>query len=349
MMLMLLDHLRETWFLHVPVADPIDATTALPGLYYARLAASLCAPVFVALTGVSAYLFGTKHTLAETRLFLIKRALVLMALEVLFLSELYWGVASPTFWLQVIWCTGVCMILLALLIGLPRKLLLAGGLVIVCGHNLLDAIGLQPGHPLFAPWAMLHQRDVIALPFGFAAKTTYLVLPWIGVNVLGYAIGPWFQPRMEATTRRHRLVGLGAAMLLGFLVLRLWNGYGETPWFVVDNDPARTLRSFLALTKYPPSLLFLLLTLGVGALLLTSFERLGEGRIATALAVFGGAPMFFYLFHLTVLRLLYHAAEAIWGANARHGVRRGPLRFGAGVVRGADHSALPSHRMVLPA
>ncbi|KHL52676.1 membrane protein, partial [Xanthomonas cannabis pv. cannabis] len=92
MALMLLDHLRETWFLHVPVADPIDAASALPGLYYARLAASLCAPVIVALTGVSAYLFGTKHTLAETRLFLIKRGLVLMALEVLFLSELYWGV-----------------------------------------------------------------------------------------------------------------------------------------------------------------------------------------------------------------------------------------------------------------
>ncbi|WP_372392480.1 DUF1624 domain-containing protein [Xanthomonas sp. NCPPB 3582] len=324
MVLMLLDHLRETWFLHVPVADPIDATTALPGLYYARLAASLCAPVFVALTGISAYLFGTKHTLAETRLFLIKRGLVLMALEVLFLSELYWGVASPTFWLQVIWCIGVCMIVLALLIGLPRKLLLAGGLVIVGGHNLLDGIDLQPGHPLFAPWAMLHQRDVIALPFGFVAKTTYPVLPWIGVIVLGYAIGPWFGPHVDASTRRRRLIGLGTAMLLGFLALRLWNGYGDAPWFVVDNDPARTLMSFLALTKYPPSLLFLLLTLGVGALLLAGFERLGQGRIATALAVFGGAPMFFYLFHLTVLRLLYHAAEAIWGPTQ-------------GTVFGVDH------------
>ncbi|MEA5126084.1 hypothetical protein [Xanthomonas floridensis] len=93
-------------------------------------------------------------------------------------------------------------------------------------------------------------------------------------------------------------------MLLGLLVVRLGNGYGDTPRFVVDNDPARTLMSFLALTKYPPLLLFLLLTLGVGALLLAGFERLGEGRIATALAVFGGAPMVFYLFHLTVLRLL---------------------------------------------
>ncbi len=315
MVLMLLDHLRETWFLHVPVADPIDANTALPAMYWARLAVSLCAPIFVALTGVSAYLFSTKHTLAETRMYLIKRGLVLMALEVFFLSELYWGIAAPTFWLQVIWCIGVCMIVLALLIGLPRRLLIAGGLLIVCGHNLLDGIRLEPGHPLFAPWAMLHQRDVIDLPFGFVAKTTYPVLPWIGVIVLGFAIGPWFSPNVDATTRRRQLVGLGAAMLLAFFLLRLWNGYGDTPWFVVESDPMRTVMSFLALTKYPPSLLFLLLTLGVGALLLAGFELLRQGRITAALAVFGAAPMFFYLLHLSVLRVLYHSALAIWGPN----------------------------------
>ncbi|MEW6406646.1 MAG: heparan-alpha-glucosaminide N-acetyltransferase domain-containing protein, partial [Chloroflexota bacterium] len=164
MIVMLLDHLRETWFLHVPVADPIDANTAMPLLYLARLAASLCAPIFVALTGISAYLFSTKHTLAETRMYLVKRGLVLMALEVLFISELYWGVAIPTFWLQVIWCIGVCMIVLAMLIGLPRKLLLLAGLIVVCGHNLLDVVHLEQGQPLFTFWALIHQRDVIELP-----------------------------------------------------------------------------------------------------------------------------------------------------------------------------------------
>lgn len=313
MVLMLLDHLRETWFLHVPVADPIDATTALPGMYWARLAVSLCAPIFVALTGVSAYLFSTKHTLAETRVYLVKRGLVLMALEVFFLSELYWGIAAPTFWLQVIWCIGVCMIVLAALVGLPRKALLVAGLLILCGHNLLDAIKLSPEDPFFTAWAMLHQRDVIALPFGLVAKTTYPVLPWIGVILLGYAIGPWFLPAVDAGTRRRRLLLLGGTMLVAFFLLRLWNGYGDTPWFVVEGEAMRTVMSFLALTKYPPSLLFLLLTLGIGAFLLAGFERLREGRTTAALAVFGGAPMFFYLFHLTVLRLLYHSAYAIWG------------------------------------
>lgn len=315
MVVMLLDHLRETWFLHVPVLDPIDARTALPALYLARLAASLCAPIFVLLTGVSAFLFGAKHTVAETRVYLLKRGLVLMALEVFFLSELYWGVASPTFWLQVIWCIGVCMIMLAALIGLPRRLLLVLGLVIVCGHNLLDPIQLEASHPLHAAWAMLHQRDVIALPFGLIAKTTYPVLPWIGVIVLGYAIGPWFLPRVEARARTRKLVAAGAAMLAAFVVLRLVNLYGDTPWFVVEGAPLRTAMSFFALTKYPPSLLFLLLTLGVGAFLLIALEKLSGAKLVGALAVFGGAPMFFYLLHLSVLRVLYHAAHAIWGST----------------------------------
>lgn len=315
MVLMLLDHLRETWFVHVPVADPIDARTALPAPYLARLAASLCAPIFILLTGVSAYLFSTRHSRAATRAFLVKRGLVLMAFELLYLSELYWGIASPTLWLQVIWCIGVCMIVLAALIGLPRGLLVAIGLTIVCGHNLLDPIRLQPGEPLFPLWAMLHQRDVIALPFGLVAKTTYPVLPWIGVIVLGYAIGSWFLPGVPPEARRHRFLAIGGALLAGFVLLRLANVYGDAPWFIVEGSAVRTAMSVFALTKYPPSLLFLMLTLGCGALLFALFERIEGSRVTAALAVLGGAPMFFYLLHLGVLRVLYHSAFAIWGAT----------------------------------
>ncbi|SFD82214.1 heparan-alpha-glucosaminide N-acetyltransferase domain-containing protein [Methylobacterium sp. 13MFTsu3.1M2] len=313
MVLMLLDHLRETWFLHVPVADPMDARTAMPALYLARLAVSLCAPIFVVLTGVAAYLFSTRHTLAETSAYLVKRGLVLMALEVFYLSELYWGVASPTLWLQVIWCIGVCMIVLAAMIGLPRSVLIAVGMLLVCGHNLLDPIQLRPDDPFFAVWAMLHQRDVIALPFGLVAKTTYPVLPWIGVIALGYAIGPWFLPGVAPRTRERRFAAVGVTMLVAFAVLRLANGYGDKPWFVVDDSALRKAMSFFALTKYPSSLLFLLLTLGIGALLLVALERMGDRPVVAAVAVFGGAPLFFYLLHLTVLRLLYHGALALWG------------------------------------
>lgn len=327
MVVMLLDHLRETWFLYVPVADPVDVRTTIPALVFARLAASLCAPIFIGLTGLGAFLFRSNHTIEETRSYLVKRGLLLMAIELLYLSPIYWGIAQqPTFWLQVIWCIGVCMIVLAAAIGMPRAAIIAVGVVIVCGHNLLDGIRLHPGDPFFALWAGLHQRDVIPLPFGFLAKTTYPVLAWIGVIFLGYGIGPWFLPNVSPQLRQRRLCALGIGMLAAFFIIRGINIYGDKPWFVIAGDPSRTAMSFFSLTKYPPSLLFLLLTLGVGALLLAWFERFRGARLLDALAVFGGAPMFFYIFHLTVLRVLYHSAFAIWGPD--HGAYFGVNSYG---------------------
>lgn len=315
MVVMLLDHIRETWFVYIPVADPVDARTILPALFFARLAASLCAPIFVGLTGLGVFLFRQSHTLQETRAYLVKRGLLLMALDVVYLSELYWGITTPTVWLQVIWCIGVCMLVLAALLGLPLRALIAIGLVIVFGHNLLDPIKLVPGQPLFPLWAALHQRDAIVLPIGLTIKTTYPVLAWIGVILLGYGMGPWFLPDVSSETRTRRLLTLGFGMLVTFAILRLLNVYGDKPWFSVEGDMPRTLMSFFALTKYPPSLLFLLPTLGVGVILLAAFERLRAAGVIEKLAVFGGAPMFFYLFHLSVLRILYHSALAIWGPN----------------------------------
>lgn len=313
MVLMLLDHVRETWFLHVDVADPVDARTIMPALFFARLAASLCAPIFVALTGLGVFLYSRNHTPQETSSYLLKRGLLLMAIEVFFLSPIYWGIAQPTLWLQVIWCIGVCMIVLAGLFRLPLATLIVLGLVIVAGHNLLDPIRLAPDAPFHTLWALLHQRDLIALPFGLMAKTSYPVLAWIGVILLGFGIGPWFLPHIAPQTRQRRLLLLGVGMIALFIGLRMLNIYGDKPWFIVADDPARTAMSFLSLTKYPPSLDFLLFTLGVGSLLLAFFDRIRDAGITSALAVFGGAPMFFYIFHLCMLRLLYHTALAIWG------------------------------------
>jgi uncharacterized membrane protein len=316
MVLMLLDHLRETWLVYVPVADPLDAQTTLPALGFARFAVSFCAPIFVALTGVGAYLFSINHTVQETTSFLLKRGALLIALELCFLSPLYWGIVpQPTFWLQVIWCIGLCMIALTVLMRLPRGALIALGLALVCLHNLLDPIRLAQGDTLFPLWAILHQRDTFALPFGFVAKTTYPILPWLGVISLGFGIGPWFKPDVAPETRQRRLLMLGFGLIAAFVVLRLLNGYGDKPWSTVEGDPVRSLISFISMTKYPPSLLFLLPTLGAGALLLVLFERIRTSGLVAALAVFGGAPMFFYLFHLSVLRILYHSALAIWGPS----------------------------------
>lgn len=316
MVLMLLDHLRETWFLYVPVADPLDAHAVLPALGFARFAVSFCAPIFVALTGLGVYLFSINHTPKETTAYLLKRGLLLIVIELFFLSPLYWGVVpQPTIWLQVIWCIGVCMIALAALMRLPRTTLIGLGLVLVCFHNLLDPIRLTQDDALFPLWAVLHQRDAFALPLGFIAKTTYPILPWLGVISLGFGIGPWFRPEVEPETRQRRLLMLGFGMIATFVMLRLLDVYGDKPWYMVEGDPVRSLISFISMTKYPPSLLFLLPTLGGGALLLALFERIRTSGLVAALAVFGAAPMFFYLLHLAVLRVLYHSALAIWGPS----------------------------------
>lgn len=316
MVLMLLDHLRETWFVNYAVTDPINAHTILPAIGFARFAVSFCAPIFVALTGLGVYLFSINHTVEETTSYLLKRGFLLIAIELLYLSPLYWGIVpQPTFWLQVIWCIGLCMIALALLMRLPRPALIAFGLIVLCFHNLLDPIRLTKDDALFPLWAMLHQRDVFALPFGTVAKTTYPILPWLGVISLGFGIGNWFRPDVAPETRQRLLLMLGFGMIGAFVLLRLLNVYGDQPWYVVEGDPVRTVISFISMTKYPPSLLFLLPTLGGGALLLVLFDRINTSQLVGALAVFGSAPMFFYLLHLTVLRILYHSALAIWGPN----------------------------------
>ncbi|TWI66353.1 putative membrane protein [Pseudoduganella lurida] len=320
MVIMLIDHLRENWYLYMNVSDPVNPVTVEPALFFMRIFTNLCAPIFVGLTGLGAYLYGQHHTKAETAAYLVKRGLLLMAIDVVLITPA-WTVKLPvTFWLQVIWAIGVCMIALAGLIHLPKKLLLVLGLLIVAGHNLLDPIHLQPSEPGFTAWALLHQRDMIALPFGAAARTSYPVLPWIGVIVLGYLLGTWFERDRDGAGRVRRLLMLGVGMLVAFVVLRALNVYGDRPW-VAGDSTLHTFMGFIALTKYPPSFLFLLQTLGVGVTLLALFERWQGHPWLNALAVFGGAPMFFYILHMYVLRALYHIAFLIWGPT--HGVSFG--------------------------
>lgn len=217
-------------------------------------------------------------------------------------------------YLQVIWAIGLSMLALAALLWLPRPLLAALGVLLVAGHNLLDPLHFAPGSAWHLPWAVLHDRGWIEAGDALRLRTSYPLLPWIGVIALGYAAGNWFSGATPATTRRRYLLAGGGGLLLGFILLRLLNGYGEKPW-AFGETPAITLMGFFNVTKYPPSLLFLALTLGIGLLLLAWFERLDWSGRGKALVAFGGAPMFFYLLHLYLLKLLYLLALAIWGAS----------------------------------
>ncbi|WP_339425593.1 DUF1624 domain-containing protein [Pseudomonas proteolytica] len=313
---MLLDHVRETFLLHRQVSDPMNIDTTEPALFISRTLAHLCAPVFVLLTGLSAFLYGEKYQgRGDVSAFLFKRGLFLVVLEFT-LVNFAWTFQLPpsVIYMQVIWAIGVSMIALAVLVWLPRPMLIGLALVIIGGHNLLDGVHFAVGSALHIPWAILHERSWIEVSDTLRLRTTYPVLPWIGVIALGYGIGPWFCGSMAAARRQRYLLLAGVGALAGFGVLRLINGYGEAPWQMYDSQ-VQTLMSFFNITKYPPSLLFLALTLGVGLLLLLGFERAGQRRWIGTLAVFGAAPMFFYLLHLYVLKVLYVMGVALFGLN----------------------------------
>ncbi|AIG00794.1 membrane protein [Pseudomonas fluorescens] len=313
---MLLDHVRETFLLHRQVSDPMSIDMTEPALFISRTLAHLCAPVFVLLTGLSAFLYGEKHQgRGDVSAFLFKRGLFLVVLE-LTLVNFAWTFQLPpsVIYMQVIWAIGVSMIALAALVWLPRPLLIGLALLIMGGHNLLDGLHFAAGSALHIPWTILHERSWIEVGDTLRLRTTYPVLPWIGVIALGYGIGPWFTDSMPAAQRQRYLLLAGVGALVGFVVLRAINGYGEAPWQVYDSH-VQTLMSFFNITKYPPSLLFLALTLGMGFLLLLGCERAGQRRWIGTLAVFGAAPMFFYLLHLYVLKVLYVTGVALFGLN----------------------------------
>ncbi|MGE8244912.1 MAG: DUF1624 domain-containing protein, partial [Stenotrophomonas maltophilia] len=313
--LMLLDHVRETFYMHQQVGDPMAVDQVEPALFVSRLLAHLCAPVFVLLTGLSAWLYasGKPDGRRAASAFLLKRGLFLVVLELLVVN-FAWTLQFPpsVVYLQVIWAIGISMIALAGLLWLPRGALAVLALALIAGHNLLDGIRVQGDGALAVLWKVLHQRDWIAVTDGLRLRTSYPVLPWIGVIALGWVIGPWFARGGDALVRHRRLWMAGAGALLAFVTLRAVNLYGDSPWQSFASA-AGTVMSFFNVTKYPPSLLFLLLTLGIGLLLLRLYEQPRVARALAPLADIGAAPMFFYLLHLYVLKLLYVLAEARWG------------------------------------
>lgn len=314
MLLMLLDHVRETFFLQHQVSDPMDAATVSPALFTCRLLAHLCAPVFVLLTGLSAWLYGQRQAdpRRATAAFLLKRGLFLVVLE-LTLVNFAWTFQLPpdTLYLQVIWAIGLSMIALAGLLWLPRPALLVLAIAVVAGHNLFDGLRVQGNGLLAVLWKVLHQRDWIEAG-ALRLRTSYPLLPWIGVIALGYLMGPWFGRERAPEQSQRWLLWAGIGALALFALLRFANQYGDAPW-QYQTTTLRTWLSILNITKYPPSLQFLLLTLGVGLLLLRLYEWPPLALALRPLADIGAAPMFFYLLHLYVLKGLYLAALAIWG------------------------------------
>lgn len=313
-LLMAVDHVRERFFYHLNVSDPMDLESTSPALFFTRMTAHLCAPTFVFLTGMSAWLYANpaRGGTRSPSSFLFKRGLFLVFIEVTLINFSWWGNFDTVF-LQVIWAIGISMIALSVLVKLPYWAIGALGFAIVFGHNLLSPISFNPGETGYTLWAILHDRGVV-YDGAFRIKASYPVLPWIGVILLGYCAGPIYARTVDMLTRRKMLIGLGLGCFGLLLVLRGFNIYGEVlPW-QPQESLILTVMDFINFTKYPPSLNFALLTIGSALLLLAWLETLSN-KFMDALEVFGSAPMFIYILHLYVLLISYRIVLATVGPN----------------------------------
>ena len=314
MVIMLIDHVRETFFLHLQVSDPVDVLLTSPNLFYTRFITAICAPVFIWLTGLSAWLYMQKKSKIETSKFLFKRGFFLVILEITIVNFLWSGKYPPEmFFLQVIWCIGLCMIFLSIIIYLRSWLIFFIGLILVCGHNLLMGFKIDQESIFYIPWAILYQREII--DFGnITIRTSYPILPWVGVILLGFTSGPWFSKSTIASYRKKKLLTYGVFGLFLFLCIRLLNFYGDYPW-INTGEFTTTLMSFLSLTKYPPSFMFNISMLSSGLLFLLLFENFQNSKFVKILSHFGAAPMFFYILHLLILLILYKIGYSLYGPN----------------------------------
>ncbi len=307
MMVMLLDHTREFVHAGALTSDPSDPATTTVAVFFTRWITHYCAPTFVFLSGVGIYLQkASGKTNAELSRFLWTRGLWLIFLEFTVIRFLiifnfdysFFGMA------QVIWVIGVSMIIMAVLIYLPVRVVGVGGLLMIAAHNLFDRFsilpqisfaGMPPPDGAQSLWLILHQNGIIRL-FGGSSQLfiAYPLIPWIGVMAAGYSFGTIYS--WESDKRRKLLLSLGLALSGLFIFIRLINVYGDpAPWKYFET-PTATFLSFLNTTKYPPSLLYLLMTLGPALLVLALADRIdGKAVWQRVCITFGRVPMFYYI------------------------------------------------------
>ena len=322
MVLMALDHTRMF------MGPGVDLRTAEPALYFTRWVTHFCAPVFVLLAGTAAYLHGRRvASTATLARFLLTRGLWLVLLEATVVRFAWIGdLGVQTIILQVIWAIGASMIVLAGLVWLPRAAIATFAAVLVLGHNALDGIHADTLGRVGWLWTLLHEEGHLQ-PFpGANWFLVYPLVPWIGVMAAGYALGPWAE--LPRPARRARFGRAGAALLVGFLVLRAANVYGDPRPWTTDAGTARTLLGFLDCEKYPPSLLFLAMTLGPALCVLALMDR-PLGPWGKRVAVFGRVPLFYYVLHLALIHLV--AIALAWPAMGSAALGR---RFIAGASLG---------------
>ena len=317
MVIMALDHVRDYTNVGYMFVDPTNLETTTPLLFFTRWITHFCAPVFVFLAGTSAFLYGSKKS-SKNHLakFLFTRGLWLVLIEITVVNFSWtFDISLSVHIFQVIWAIGISMMFLAALIYLPKKMLLALGLIIVFGHNLLDGITQQGTDPLSVLWYYVHQFNFLVINDGQGMLAiAYPFLPWLGIMILGYCFGHFYQKDYDTKKRKSWLLKLGFSAIVLFVILRFINVYGDLKPWGTQNDIVYTILSFFNTTKYPPSLIYFLMTLGPAFLFLYGIEAI-KNKVTYFLVVFGRVPFFFYIIHLYLIHLIGMVGLGILGEN----------------------------------
>ena len=303
MVIMALDHTRDYFHYDAAFNDPTKLDTTTPYLFFTRFITHYCAPVFVFLAGTSAFLYGSNKTKPKLFKFLFTRGIWLIILEI-FLNNLNWtfDYTYSFIVLQVIWAIGVSMVCLSFLVFLPKKIIAAIGFILIAGHNLLDGITMQGNSISSIVWYMLHQPNGFPINDNHYIFLGYPVIPWIGLIALGYCLGSLYTRGFDETIRKQWLLSLGIVSVILFFVIRGINVYGDlTPW-TVQNTTAKSIMSFFKVSKYPPSLAYLLITIGPSLLFLYFVENI-KNSISDFFLVFGRVPLFYYFLHILVIHI----------------------------------------------
>lgn len=299
MVLMALDHTRD--YVGDVLANPTNLAATTVPFFFTRWITHLCAPTFSLLTGVGAYLMLRRRTRREVSFFLFTRGLWLIVLELTIMRFVWQFNVDYQFTIvTVLWALGLSMIALSALVFLPTSAVATVAIAIISLRNLFDAFSPASQAAQIA-WMFVTRPGFVVNQPDFSFFIGYPALGWIGIMALGFAIGPVFS---WPTARRRAFLGwTGLAMIAAFIVLRLMNGYGDPRPWSAQGSPAFTLLSFINVTKQPPSLMFVLMTIGPALLLLRVFDG-WTPRMLRPVVTFGRVPLFYFLAHVLLIHLL---------------------------------------------
>ncbi len=326
MIIMAIDHVRDLMHTSSLTQNPVDLATTTPVLFFTRWITYLCAPAFVFLSGVSVWLsFRRSENVNATRNYLLKRGLWLILLEFTLINFALWfDFSFRLLFLQVIAAIGFGFILLALLLKTSRRTLLILATVIICGHNLVQFLPSGQSSFINTIASVLFRQSFFQVSPDFIFFVGYPLIPWFGIMLLGFVMGSLFEQADAGKGRLFFRAGLG--LIIAFILLRVINFYGDPVKWSEQQSGFYTFLSFLSVTKYPPSLMFILFFLGVTFLLLCIADRLPV-QVQNLFRVYGKVPMFYYLLHLYFIRIAVFIMVYSQGFTWKD-LLFGPFQFG---------------------